>query len=81
MEKVPEISVPKQILIYFVSFFLTPLGLGWGLKYIRSNDRKTRIIGIISIALTIISILVLIQISKNFIDQYSKILNNLVPSY
>lgn len=80
-EKVPEISIGKQILIYLVSFFLTPLGLGWGLKYIKSKDNKIRNIGIISIVLTVVSIILMIIASKSFIDQYAKILNNIVPSY
>jgi hypothetical protein len=80
-EKIPEISIGKQILIYSVSFFLSPLGLGWGLKYVRSNDNKTKTIGIISIVLTVLSIILMSIAFKSFIDQYSKILNNLVPSY
>lgn len=80
-EKVPIISTSKQILIYAVSFFLSPLGLGWGLKYARSTDHKIKTIGIISIVLTILSITLMIIASKNFIDQYAKILNNIVPSY
>jgi hypothetical protein len=76
-EKVPVISISKQILIYGVSFFLAPLGLGWGLKYIKSTDQKTKKVGIISIVLTVASIILMIMASKNFIDQYSKILNNI----
>lgn len=80
-EKPPEISIGKQIIIYLVSFFLTPLGLGWGLKYVRSTDKKVKTIGIISIVLTILSIILVSMVFKGFIDQYSKVLNNLVPLY
>lgn len=80
-EKIPVISISKQILIYSVSFFLSPLGLGWGLKYVRFKDRKIKTIGIISIVLTVLSIILMIGAFKSFIDQYAKILNNLVPSY
>lgn len=80
-EKIPVISIPKQILIYLVSFFLSPLGLGWGLKYVRSKDNKIKTIGIISIVLTVLSIILMIGVFKSFIDQYAKILNNIVPSY
>src|SRR3990172_6750980 len=48
-------SVLKQLLIYAVSFFLPPFGLGYAFKYLRQNDRKTRIIGMVSIILTILS--------------------------
>jgi len=80
-EKVSVISIPKQILIYFVSFFLSPLGLGWGLKYVRFKDKKIKTIGIFSIVLTVLSIILMISAFKNFIDQYAKLLNNIVPSY
>ena len=80
-EKEITITTSKQILIYFVSFFLAPLGLGWGLKYIRSKDNKIRTVGIISIVLTVLSIIMLIFATKSFIDQYIKLLNNLVPTY
>jgi hypothetical protein len=80
-EKIPVISITKQVLIYLVSFFLSPLGLAWGLKYIRFKEKKIKIIGIISIILTVLSIIMMIGFFKNFIEQYAKILNNLVPSY
>lgn len=76
-----DVSIGKQILIYSVSFFLTPLGLGWGLKYVKSKDNKIKTIGIISIVLTVISIIFMMIASKSFIDQYTKMLNNIVPSY
>ncbi len=80
-EKVPKISIAKQILIYFVSFFLTPLGLGWGLKYVKSTDKQVKTIGIISITLTVLSIILISMAFKGFIDQYIKLINNIVPSY
>lgn len=80
-EKVLEISISKQILIYSVSFFLAPLGLGWGLKYVKSKDNKIKTVGIISIVLTVVSIILMIIVAKNFIDQYAKMLNSIVPSY
>ena len=74
-EKVLVVSVSKQILIYSVSFFLAPLGLGWGIKYVRSKDKKIRNIGIISIALTILAIILMIGVTMNFINQYSNLIN------
>lgn len=80
-EKITVVSIPKQILIYFVSFFLSPLGLGWGLRYVRSKDSKIKTIGLISIVLTVLSIILMVGVLKSFTDQYTKILNNLIPSY
>ncbi|MBI4008974.1 zinc ribbon domain-containing protein [Candidatus Roizmanbacteria bacterium] len=75
-EKPISISILKQITIYFISFFLAPFGLAWGFKYIRNPDRKVKLIGLVSILLTILSIGLLITIFKNFMDQYAQILNN-----
>ena len=75
-EKPISISIRKQILIYLVSFFLAPLGLGWGIKYIRYKDNKVRLVGLIAILLTIISLGLLILTFKNIMDQYPKLLNN-----
>ena len=80
-EKVPVISILKQIWIYLVSFFFSPLGLIWGIKYIRSQDKKVKTIGIIAISLNVIAIILMLSTLKNFIEQYAKILNNIVPSY
>lgn len=76
-----DVSIGKQILIYLVSFFLAPLGLGWGLKYVRSTDKKVKTVGIISIVLTVLSIILMSFVAKNFLDQYAKMLNSIVPSY
>ena len=70
-------SVLKQLLIYAVSFFLPPFGLGYAFKYLRQDDRKSRIIGIISIILTILSIVMVEITFKAFMDYYSKILNSI----
>ena len=75
------ISIPKQLLIYFVSFFLAPLGLGWGLKYIRYKDNRVKIVGVISLVLTVVSIVLMIGSFKYFMDQYSKTLNDLTTGH
>ncbi len=75
-EKPIVISIGKQIIIYLVSFFLAPLGLGWGLKYITKNDPKVKMVGAIAIILTVLSIIIMFVVFKNFMDQYANILNN-----
>jgi len=71
----PSITVGKQIIIYLVSFFLPPFGLGWGFKYIRFHDEKVKKVGLIAIILTIVSIILTIWISKSFMNSYSKTIN------
>ncbi|MCL5017369.1 MAG: hypothetical protein M1155_01760 [Patescibacteria group bacterium] len=69
-----DTSVPKQILIYFVSFFLAPFGLGFAFSYLRQSDKKAKIIGAVSLALTILAIVAVIVIAVIYTKQeYSSI--------
>jgi hypothetical protein len=52
----PATSVSKQIIVYLVSFFLAPFGLWYAWKYLKQADRTSKIIGTVAIALTIVSI-------------------------
>lgn len=76
-EKIIVITPGKQAMIYAVSFFLAPLGLGWGLRYIRNNDPKVRMVGWIAIILTIISLLLVAVVFQRFMNAYTEILNGL----
>ncbi len=67
-------SVLKQILVYFVSFFLAPFGLGYAFKYLKQSDKKSKMIGIISLILTFFGIIAVIFIAKKYIEQeYSQL--------
>lgn len=61
-------SIGKQIGIYTLSIFLPPLGLLPGIKYLFQKDNKAKIIGIITIILTIISMIITFQLTLNFIN-------------
>lgn len=69
-------TVVKQIVIYLVSFFLPPFGLFWVFKYLRSDDEKARKIGLIAVVLTLVSLILTLWISKNFIDNATQSINN-----
>lgn len=49
-------SIGKQTIIYLVSIFLPPFGLSPAVKYIKQPDSKSKIIGWVAVALTILSI-------------------------
>jgi len=70
-----DTSVLKQILIYFVSFFLAPFGLVYAFKYLKQSDKKPRIIGIISLILTVFAIIVVVVIGRGYIRQTYDALN------
>ena len=56
--KLESTGIGRQIVVYLVSFFLAPLGLFWAFKYLRQTDNKSKMIGGVSIALTIIALYV-----------------------
>lgn len=75
----PELTtISKQIVVYLVSFFLAPFGLGYAFKYLRQPGRKSRIIGIISIILTITAIILMIITLKTYLDIAYKDLNSFI---
>jgi len=72
--KPEDVSIQKQMLVYFVSFFLAPFGLIYAFKYLNSPDKKSKIIGIISLILTILAIITVIFTAKTYLEkEYSDI--------
>jgi uncharacterized transporter YbjL len=67
--RLEDTSILKQILIYFVSFFLAPFGLGYTFSYLRRSDKKSKIIGAVSLILTILAIIVIIYLGYMYIKQ------------
>jgi len=77
--KPADTSVSKQALVYFVSLFIAPFGLGYAFKYLRESDKKAKIIGVVSLILTIVAMVAVIIISKKFFEgMYSSL--NLINS-
>jgi uncharacterized OB-fold protein len=69
-------SLGKQIVVYLVSFFLPPFGLPWAFRYLRQEDEKSKAIGYVVIGLTILSIVISIWLTINFVNQTSKEITN-----
>lgn len=72
--KTPPVSttVLKQIGIYAVSILLPPLGLWPGIKYLRQNSKKAKIVGLIAIILTIVSTTIIVWLAIGIINQASQ---------
>lgn len=74
-----QVSIGKQIWIYFVSIAFPPFGLGWTFKYMKSQHSQVRWVGIIAGVLTIISTIVTtwwtISIFQNANQQLQQQLN------
>ena len=70
-------SVFVQLGIYLLSVFLPPLGLWPGVKYVRSEDKKAKTIGMTAIVLTIISTIVVGWYSYGLVTQLTQSLSGI----
>lgn len=77
VENTAVISVGRQIVIYCVSFFLAPFGLGYVFKYLRRESKEEKRVGYIALSLTILAILLELWVGKMFIDAQTKIYREL----
>ncbi len=59
--KPPSTSIENQIMLYLGSFFLPPMGCIWGYKYIKIADGRSKMIGYICVAITMLSILIAVR--------------------
>lgn len=75
--KPSDTSVTKQILIYSVSFFLAPFGLGYAFSYLKSPDKKAKTIGMIALILTGVSIVAVILTANAFLQQEYSAINSI----
>jgi len=80
-EEPQSTTLLKQLLIYFVSFFLPPLGVWPAIKYLRQGDEQSKKIGFIALFLTIISIVITGWLTLNFINSFNKELGNQFDLY
>ena len=71
----PPITALKEISVYLLSFFLPPLGLWPGVKYLLQKNERARRVGSITILLTIVSIVITVWISIGLLNNISQTLN------
>lgn len=65
-------SLSSQIPLYLKTLLLPPLGFIWGYRYLRQPDTRSKIVGLITIAITIIEIVFLIEFTVNLIDTVNR---------
>lgn len=75
--KPPSTSVENQIMLYLGSFFLPPMGFIWGYKYIKETDQKSKVIGYVSFALTVIAILIAVRSTMAIINSVTSQVNQI----
>ncbi len=61
-------SFSSQISLYVKTLLLPPLGIVWGFRYLRQPDAKSKIVGLITIVITVIEIVFLVKFTINLIN-------------
>ncbi|HLB51809.1 hypothetical protein A3F07_04720 [candidate division WWE3 bacterium RIFCSPHIGHO2_12_FULL_38_15] len=72
-----KLSTFQKIKIYLLSIFLTPLGVYWFIKYFRSPNRDKRLVGYLSLVITLATLVVTIAITSSYLN----VLNDYVGNY
>ncbi len=80
-DKPQSTTIGRQIFVYLLSFLLPPLGLWPGIKYLKQDSDKSRMIGFIAIVLTIISTAITIWFTLGFISVFNQQLNSSLNLY
>ncbi|MCL5733286.1 MAG: zinc ribbon domain-containing protein [Patescibacteria group bacterium] len=78
--KPAQTSVMSQIGVYLLSFFLPPLGLWPAYKYLKQSDGKSKMIGWIAVALTVISLVLAVWLFQGFTAYLNQSINNQLNS-
>lgn len=71
----PPITAAREIGVYLLSFFLPPLGLWPGIKYLLQKSERAKRVGVIAIMLTIISIVITVWITMGLMGTVTQSLN------
>ena len=67
-EKLLPTSRATEIMYYVGSLLLPPIGIWWGFKYLRQDDRDSKRIRFICMAITVISTLIAVQWTMQFMQ-------------
>ena len=73
--KPPPVSTSAQITLYIKSALVPPLGFYWAIKYFKQPDRKSKIVGLVAIAVTTITFIYMIIFTNKFIKTVNEEVN------
>lgn len=78
--KPPSTSASAQIILYIKSALVPPFGLYWAARYLKQYDRKSKIVGLVAIVITLTTFIYLIIVTNNFIKTVNKEVNKQLNS-
>lgn len=64
----PGTTPADQIKLYLGSVFLAPMGIFWGLKYLREESQKSKIVGLVAMALSVVTFIIAVKFTVNTVN-------------
>ncbi len=64
----PGTTLLDQIKLYTGSIVLAPMGIFWGLKYLRENDDKAKLVGVVAMILSGVTFILAVQYTMSFVN-------------
>lgn len=75
-KKPPSLDVASQMWLYLKSALLPPFGIFWAIPYVKATDRKSKVVGIAAIAITLFVFFVSLVGSQKLMGQINQEINN-----
>ena len=66
--KPPSTDFVSVMVLLLKSFILPPLGIYWGYSYIKQGDAKSKAVGFLAIAITVVMLILAFVWTKQFAD-------------
>lgn len=63
-----DTSVGHQLTLYVGSVVLLPMGLIWGMRYVRQSSGKAKTVGVVCIIITVVTVVILAKVTVNFMQ-------------
>ena len=64
----PGTTTTDQIKLYLGSVFLAPIGIFWGLRYLRDGSQKSKMVGIIAMVLSVVTFIIAVRYTVNLVN-------------
>ncbi len=66
--KPPSTTLTTQIILYLESVLLPPYGIIIGIRYLRQKDGASKIVGIISVILTMLALVIFAKVTRDLME-------------
>ena len=79
--KPPSTSLTKQLIVYLESILLPPYGIIIGIRYLKQSEDRSKLVGVICIILTIISIIIFTKITLDLMNNINDQVNSQMQQF